>query len=138
MASQLNNNSCTLRLQPVWPIPPCTLVEALLVTLLCVVSCRHTTEEQDEQTMPPSMCQEQQGWASARSIAAEALQQTQQVPALLRLLRSQPDSKVMLQLSTLQDAEGLVGYLHPILAWLAWLWHGWAVSPVAQLSGTWP
>ncbi|GFH15744.1 hypothetical protein HaLaN_12034 [Haematococcus lacustris] len=34
--------------------------------------------------------------------------------------------------------QGLVGYLHPLLAWLAWLWHGWAVSPVAQLSGTWP
>ncbi|KAJ9518965.1 hypothetical protein QJQ45_026191, partial [Haematococcus lacustris] len=65
----------------------------------------HTTEEQDEQTMPPSMPKQQQGWATARSIAAAVLQQIQQVPALLRLLRSQPDSKVVLQLSTLQDAE---------------------------------
>ncbi|KAJ9528132.1 hypothetical protein QJQ45_005780 [Haematococcus lacustris] len=65
----------------------------------------HTTEEQDEQTMPPSMPKQQQDWATARSIAAEVLQQIQHVPTLLRLLRSQPDSKVMLQLSTLQDAE---------------------------------
>ncbi|KAJ9506758.1 hypothetical protein QJQ45_020240, partial [Haematococcus lacustris] len=63
----------------------------------------HTTEEQDEQTMPPSMPKQQQDWATARAIAI--LQQIQQVPALLRLLRSQPDSKVTLQLSTLQDAE---------------------------------
>ncbi|KAJ9505846.1 hypothetical protein QJQ45_010644 [Haematococcus lacustris] len=65
----------------------------------------HTTEEQDEQTMPPSMPKQQQDWATARSIAAAVLQQIQQVPALLRLLRSQSDSKVMLQSSTLQDAE---------------------------------
>ncbi|KAJ9519616.1 hypothetical protein QJQ45_013370 [Haematococcus lacustris] len=58
----------------------------------------HTTEEQDEQTMPPSMPKQQQDWATARSIAAAVLQQIQQVPALLRLLRSQPDSKVTLQL----------------------------------------
>ncbi|KAJ9526404.1 hypothetical protein QJQ45_009880, partial [Haematococcus lacustris] len=68
----------------------------------------HTTEEQDEQTMPPSM---QQDWATARAIAAEVLQQIQQVPALLRLLRSQPDSRVMLQLSTLQDTEVQLGRL---------------------------
>ncbi|KAJ9520627.1 hypothetical protein QJQ45_007486 [Haematococcus lacustris] len=65
----------------------------------------HTTEEQDEQTMPPSIPKQQQDWAIARSIAAEVLQQIQQVPTLLRLLRSQPDRKVMLQLSTLQDAK---------------------------------
>ncbi|GFH06072.1 hypothetical protein HaLaN_00641 [Haematococcus lacustris] len=71
----------------------------------------HTTEEQDEQTMPPSMPKQQQGWATARSIAAAVLQQVQQVPALLRLLRSQPDIKVTLQLSTLQDAEVQLGQL---------------------------
>ncbi|KAJ9515269.1 hypothetical protein QJQ45_002403 [Haematococcus lacustris] len=71
----------------------------------------HTTEEQDEQTMPPSMPKQQQDWATARSIAAEVLQQIQQIPALLRLLRSQPDSKVTLQLSTLQDAEVQLGRL---------------------------
>ncbi|GFH30409.1 hypothetical protein HaLaN_29261, partial [Haematococcus lacustris] len=68
---------------------------------------RHTTEAQDEQSMP----QQQQGWATARANAAEVLQQIQQVPTLLRLLRSQPDSKVMLQLSTLQDAEVQLGRL---------------------------
>ncbi|KAJ9509223.1 hypothetical protein QJQ45_001495 [Haematococcus lacustris] len=71
----------------------------------------HTTEEQDEQTMPPSMPKQQQDWATARAIAAEILQQIQQVPALLRLLRSQPDSSVMLQLSTLQDTEVQLGRL---------------------------
>ncbi|KAJ9530896.1 hypothetical protein QJQ45_028810, partial [Haematococcus lacustris] len=71
----------------------------------------HTTEEQDEQTMPPSMPKQQQDWATARAIAAAVLQQIQQVPALLRLLRSQPDSKVTLQLSTLQDAEVQLGRL---------------------------
>ncbi|KAJ9519111.1 hypothetical protein QJQ45_007660 [Haematococcus lacustris] len=71
----------------------------------------HTTEEQDEQTMPPSMPKQQQDWATARAIAAEVLQQIQQVPALLRLLRSQPDSRVMLQLSTLQDTEVQLGRL---------------------------
>ncbi|GFH09345.1 hypothetical protein HaLaN_04461, partial [Haematococcus lacustris] len=37
---------------------------------------RHTTEEQDEQTMPPSMPKQQQDWATAREIAAAVLQQT--------------------------------------------------------------
>ncbi|KAJ9505088.1 hypothetical protein QJQ45_005469 [Haematococcus lacustris] len=71
---------------------------------------QHTTVEQDKQTMPPSMPKQQQDWATARAIAAEVLQQIQQVPTLLRLLRSQPDSKVMLQLSTLQDAEALLDF----------------------------
>ncbi|KAJ9505704.1 hypothetical protein QJQ45_006411 [Haematococcus lacustris] len=71
----------------------------------------HSTEEQDEQTMPPSMPKQQQDLATARAIAAEVLQQIQQVPALLRLLRLQPDSKVTLQLSTLQDAEAQLGRL---------------------------
>ncbi|KAJ9530384.1 hypothetical protein QJQ45_000757 [Haematococcus lacustris] len=71
----------------------------------------HTTEEQDQQTMPPSMPKQQQDWATARAIAAAVLQQVQQVPALLRLPRSQPDSKVTLQLSTLQDAEAQLGRL---------------------------
>ncbi|GFH15561.1 hypothetical protein HaLaN_11807, partial [Haematococcus lacustris] len=71
----------------------------------------HTTEEQDEQTMPPSMPKQQQDWATARAIVAAVLQQIQQVPALLRLLRSQPGSKVTLQLSTLQDAEAQLGRL---------------------------
>ncbi|KAJ9532877.1 hypothetical protein QJQ45_010989 [Haematococcus lacustris] len=71
----------------------------------------HTTVQQDEQTMPPSMPKQQQDWATARAIASEVLQQIQQVPALLRLLRSQPDSKVALQLSTLQDAEAQLGRL---------------------------
>ncbi|KAJ9523961.1 hypothetical protein QJQ45_022390 [Haematococcus lacustris] len=97
----------------------------------------HTTEEQDEQTMPPSMPKQQQDWATAsltfaelpcpslllwsfgcRSIAAEVLQQIQQVPTLLRLLRSQPDSKVMLQLSTLQDAEVQLGRLEFALQYI--------------------
>ncbi|KAJ9521230.1 hypothetical protein QJQ45_022943 [Haematococcus lacustris] len=78
---------------------------------LCVVSCKHTTEEHDKQTIPPSMPKQQQDWATARAIAAAVLQQIQQVPALLRLLRSQPDSKVTLQLSTLQDAEAQLGRL---------------------------
>ncbi|KAJ9512177.1 hypothetical protein QJQ45_012667 [Haematococcus lacustris] len=71
----------------------------------------HTTVEQDEQTMPPSMPKQQQDWATTRAIAAEVLQQIQQVPALLRLLRLQLDSKVTLQLSTLQDAEAQLGRL---------------------------
>ncbi|KAJ9519178.1 hypothetical protein QJQ45_007735 [Haematococcus lacustris] len=71
----------------------------------------HITEEQDEQTMPPSMLKQQQDWATARAIAAAVLQQIQQVPALLRLLRSQPDSKVTLHLSILQDAEAQLGRL---------------------------
>ncbi|KAJ9511908.1 hypothetical protein QJQ45_004505 [Haematococcus lacustris] len=72
---------------------------------------QHTIEEQDEQTMPPSKPKQQQDWATARAIAAEVLQQIQQLPTLLRLLRSQPDGKVMLQLSTLQDAEVQLGRL---------------------------
>ncbi|KAJ9521674.1 hypothetical protein QJQ45_015266 [Haematococcus lacustris] len=52
----------------------------------------HITEEQDEETMPPSMRKQQQDGATARSIAAAVLQQIRQVPALLRLLRSQADS----------------------------------------------
>ncbi|KAJ9520880.1 hypothetical protein QJQ45_014068 [Haematococcus lacustris] len=91
--------------------PIIILVVASLVILLCVMSCRHTTVEQDEQTMPPSMPKQQQDWATTRAIAAEVLQQIQQVPALLRLLRLQPDSKVTLQLSTLQDAEAQLGRL---------------------------
>ncbi|KAJ9530671.1 hypothetical protein QJQ45_014826 [Haematococcus lacustris] len=46
-----------------------------------------------------------------RSSSPSYLQQIQQVPALLRLLRLQPDSKVTLQLSTLQDAEAQLGRL---------------------------
>ncbi|GFH08327.1 hypothetical protein HaLaN_03271, partial [Haematococcus lacustris] len=34
--------------------------------------------------------------------------------------------------------QGLVRQVHPLLAWPASLWHGWAAVPVAQLSGTWP
>ncbi|GFH27820.1 hypothetical protein HaLaN_26202, partial [Haematococcus lacustris] len=77
----------------------------------------HTTVEQDEQTMPPTIPKQQQDWATARAIAVEVLQQIQQVPTLLCLLRSQPNSKVMLQLSTLQD-EVLLGRLEYALQYI--------------------